>query len=276
MEIRKGIRFYNTDLEPAPFSYFRNLFWKNSIAINSRLGKQILKHELAHIEQKHTYDKMFMEVMQSLFWFNPFMTLIKKEIHLIHEYLADKEAVDQSDTKAFAQMLLESHFTHQRVPAASPLMSSSLKKRLYMLKKPKTKFSYVRRILVLPFVFALAFVFVVNAQNSELRAAEKMAKQHVNRIIAGTYPGPTPGVEQPDEIRKKSPVKIRHKAFLRSTGNVAAQTFRSDADVKIIQSEAQIAGDLAVLAREEAALAREEALLAHEEALLIKELEKLK
>ncbi len=66
-----GINFYHTNLSEAPFSYFKNLFWKNSIMLNSDVGKQILKHEMVHIEQKHSFDKIFMEIITSVFWFNP-------------------------------------------------------------------------------------------------------------------------------------------------------------------------------------------------------------
>jgi beta-lactamase regulating signal transducer with metallopeptidase domain len=102
--------------------------------LNSEIGKQILKHEMVHIEQKHTFDKIILEIITSVFWFNPFYHLIKKEINLIHEYLADKKAVRQSDTKAFAQMLLASHFSGTELPATSPVLSSNLKKRLTMLQ----------------------------------------------------------------------------------------------------------------------------------------------
>lgn len=164
----EGISFYQTNLESAPFSYFKNLFWKNSIAIDSEVGRQILKHEMVHIEQKHSWDKIFVEILTSLLWFNPFFYLIKKEINLIHEYLADKKALKNSDTKAFAQMLLASHFSGKQLPATSPFLSSNLKKRLTMLKKSKTKFSYARRILALPLLFALAFIYLVNAKNKEI------------------------------------------------------------------------------------------------------------
>ncbi|MFP7655125.1 M56 family metallopeptidase [Chryseobacterium proteolyticum] len=123
-----GINFYHTNLTEAPFSYFKNLFWKNSIQLNSDIGKQILKHEMVHIEQKHSFDKIFIEVITSVFWFNPFFYMMKKELGLIHEYLADKKAVKQSDTKAFAQMLLASHFSGTQLPATSPFLSSNLKK----------------------------------------------------------------------------------------------------------------------------------------------------
>ncbi|MGA9212276.1 M56 family metallopeptidase [Kaistella sp.] len=165
----EGISFYQTDLTEAPFSFFKNLFWKNSIEIQSDLGRQILKHEMVHIEQKHSWDKIFIEIITSLFWFNPFFYLIKKEINLIHEYLADKKAIQNSDTKAFAQMLLASHFSGKELQATSPFLSSNLKKRLTMLKKSKTKFGYARKILALPLLFTLAFMYLVNAKNKEIK-----------------------------------------------------------------------------------------------------------
>lgn len=181
-EAFKGLNFYQTDLEHAPFSYFRNLFWKNNIPLHSSLGKQIMMHEMAHIEQKHTYDKIWIETLKSVFWFNPFFHLIKKELHLIHEYLADKKAIKQSDTKAFAQMLLASHFSGNTLPAASPFLNTHLKKRLQMIKTSKTKFSYARKAFALPLFFSVAFACVVHAQNSEIKATNNEIARAVNQI----------------------------------------------------------------------------------------------
>lgn len=167
-ETLEGINFYQTNLSDAPFSYFKNLFWKHSLEINSDLGKQILKHEMVHIEQKHSYDKIFMELLSGIFWFNPVYYVMKKEIFLIHEYLADKKAVRQSDTKAFAQMLLAGKFSADILPGTNPFLSSNLKKRLKMIQKPQTKFGYLRRISALPIVFTLAFAYLVNAKNREI------------------------------------------------------------------------------------------------------------
>lgn len=181
-----GINFYHTDLTEAPFSYFKNLFWKDTILLHSDIGKQILKHEMVHIEQKHSFDKIFMEMITSVFWFNPFFYLIKKEISLIHEYLADKKAVKQSDTKAFAQMLLASHFSGNQLPATSPFLSSNLKKRLKMLQKPKTKFGYARRIFALPVLFTVAFAYMVNAKNKEIKATNLEIEKAVSQIKKDT------------------------------------------------------------------------------------------
>ncbi|MDH6254069.1 hypothetical protein M2347_003796 [Chryseobacterium sp. H1D6B] len=202
-----GINFYHTNLTEAPFSYFKNLFWKNTIVLNSDIGKQILKHEMVHIEQKHSFDKIFLEIITSIFWFNPFFHIIKKEISLIHEYLADKKAVKQSDTKAFAQMLLASHFSGTQLPATSPFLSSNLKKRLKMLQKPKTKFGYARRIFALPVLFTVAFAYMVNAKNEEIKETNIAVEKAVSQIKKDTI---TP------EINKTA--VIPSKAYTKSDG----------------------------------------------------------
>ncbi|NIF04878.1 hypothetical protein F3J23_05440 [Chryseobacterium sp. Tr-659] len=197
-----GINFYRTDLNEAPFSYFKNLFWKNAITLNSDLGKQILKHEMVHIEQKHSFDKILIEIITSVFWFNPFFHIIKREINLIHEYLADKKAVKHSDTKAFAQMLLASHFSGTQLPAASPFLSSNLKKRLKMLQKPKTQFGYARRILALPVLFSVAFAYLVNAKNREIEETNLHIEKAVAQIQKDTV---RPEKTAQEEIQEPTP-----------------------------------------------------------------------
>ena len=185
-ETLEGITFYNTNLQDAPFSFFKNLFWKNSILINSDLGKQILKHEMVHIEQKHSIDKLFIQIVQSVFWFNPIFYFIKKEINLIHEYLADHKAVKQSDTRAFAQMLLASNFSGNVLPATSPFLSSNLKKRLKMLTQKNTKYSYARKILALPILFGVSFALLVNAKNIEIKKQNKAIEIAVQELKKDT------------------------------------------------------------------------------------------
>ena len=187
-ETFQKLTFYRTNLHNAPFSYFKNLFWKDSIELKSDLGKQILKHEMVHIEQNHTLDKLIVEVFTALFWFNPFFHLIKKEIGLLHEYLADNKAVEKKDTKAFAQMLLASHFSGAAIPGASSFFNSNLKKRLQMLQKPNTKSGYAARILALPLVFTVAFAYLVNAKNKEIKATNLVISEMVKVIENDTIP----------------------------------------------------------------------------------------
>ncbi|WP_312343139.1 M56 family metallopeptidase [Chryseobacterium binzhouense] len=211
----EGVNFYQTDLSEAPFSYFKNLFWKNTIMLNSDIGKQILKHEMVHIEQKHSVDKIIVEIITSVFWFNPFFHIIKKEINLIHEYLADKKAVKQSDTKAFAQMLLASHFSGTQLPATSPFLSSNLKKRLKMLQKPKTKFGYARRIFALPVLFTVAFAYMVNAKNKEIKETNTEIDKAVAEIKKDTL-SPKNEIDQIVKLQQEKISKASEKLKVQS------------------------------------------------------------
>ena len=185
-ETIEGIKFYQTNLNNAPFSFFRNLFWKQSIQLDSPVGQQILKHEMVHIQQKHSWDKLLMQIVKSVFWFNPVFYFINKEINLIHEYLADNKAVKKSDTRAFAQMLLESHFSGSVIPVTSPFLSSNLKKRLKMLTKNQTKYSYARKLFALPILFFMVLAYMVNAKNKEITETNKAIEIAVNELKQDT------------------------------------------------------------------------------------------
>lgn len=273
VEKHEGIRLYRTDLENAPFSYFRNLFWKNTMEMESVVGQQVLKHELVHIKQWHTCDKVFTELVLSIFWFNPFFYFLKKELHLIHEYLADKEAVAGTDAATFAHMLLQSHFPGYNLCTASPLLSSDLKKRVYMLKKSKTKFSYVRRLLLLPVVFALLFVFLVNAQTTELRTVGSILMQHGNQDINRSQPETPATVSALSHTVGKTD-KLFHRKAAVPGGENREQLYEAEAaasDAKAAAEQAELMRNEAELIQNEAALVREAALMGREEARLIKE-----
>ena len=55
-----------------------------------------------------------------------------------------------------------------------------------MLKKSKTKFGYFRKILVLPLLFAIGFIYMVNAKNKEIettnKIVDKMVENYMNEI----------------------------------------------------------------------------------------------
>lgn len=178
-----------TDLDFAPFTFFKNLFWHKSIGIQTENGQKILHHELTHIKEKHTIDRIYLQLLKSVFWFNPIYYLYHREIALIHEYLADQKAIAKHDTKSFAQMLLRQHYTTMSLPGTSPFFSSTIKKRIKMLtKKQNTKFSYARRIWALPLLFLLSFVYLVQAKNKEIKAENKKIETIVNDLTKEKEP----------------------------------------------------------------------------------------
>lgn len=180
--------FINTDIASAPFSFLRNIFWRKDISLQEETGKQILQHEITHVQQKHSWDKLFMQFVLCFYWLNPFYHLLKNELYLIHEFIADEKAVKHSDADAFAKMLLTTQFGRFNFLPAQPIFYSSIKRRLIMLttsKKPQ--FNYLRRIMALPLTAVLVCLFAFSVKkNDTLSSQKKMtAKPFVLVVDAG-------------------------------------------------------------------------------------------
>ena len=157
-----GFDFINTNEDNAPFSFLNNLFWKQTISLQEEGGQQIFKHEITHIQQKHTWDRIYCQTLTSIFWLNPFNWLIQKELITIHEFIADEEAVGNSNIQAFAKMLLQTHYGNHFLNPTHQFFYSSIKRRLFMLNQnKKTKFSHLRRLFVLPITICVVLSFSI-------------------------------------------------------------------------------------------------------------------
>ncbi|MEP6584577.1 MAG: N-acetylmuramoyl-L-alanine amidase [Ginsengibacter sp.] len=158
----EGINFIATDAKGTPFSFFNSIFWNNAIDIYSRQGQQIFNHEIAHVKEKHSYDKIFMNVVLIFFWINPFFWLIQKELSMIHEFIADKEALEDDDISSFAEMILQTVYPGKQFSVTNNFFHSPLKRRLIMFTKNKNpKASYFSRLLVLPLAAIVFLAFTL-------------------------------------------------------------------------------------------------------------------
>lgn len=164
----EGFDFINTNDDNAPFSFLNNLFWKQSISLQEEGGQQIFKHEITHIQQKHTWDRIYCQIITSIFWMNPFNWVIQKELVTIHEFIADESAVGDSNVEAFAKMLLQTHYGNHFLNPTHQFFYSSIKRRLTMLtKSTNTKYSYLRRVMVLPILIATVCLVSIKVNATE-------------------------------------------------------------------------------------------------------------
>jgi beta-lactamase regulating signal transducer with metallopeptidase domain len=197
----QNIKFISSDIKGTPFSFFQYIFWNPAIDINTKTGQQVFKHELVHIKEGHTIDKLMMQVVLTFFWCNPFFWLIRYELKMIHEFIADKKATGQQDVSQLATMILQTaypkHFNH----IINPFFHTSIKRRLVMLTKKKNRgFNYTTRILALPLIIILITAFVVEVK--ENGPVKLQAKQN-NLTINDTIPGKNKGEISSINIKEK-------------------------------------------------------------------------
>lgn len=136
------------------FSFFNLLFIPSDIA-----GKEtILKHELVHIRQRHSLDIIFFEIVQILNWFNPIIYFLKKDIKLLHEYIADEQTTLKEIGKYdYALFLIKNSFGMEANPLSNHIFNQSiLKQRINMLNKEKsTGRARLKLLFALPIVAAM-------------------------------------------------------------------------------------------------------------------------
>lgn len=172
-ECRNLQEFYlvMTRVKGTPFSFFSYIFWNAEIDIQTPAGKQILQHELTHVKQYHSIDKIVMQLILIVGWFNPFFWLLRKELDMIHEFIADKKSVENGDAASLAQMLLTTAYPGQQFPLTNPFFFSPIKRRLKMLTNVKNpSFSYARRIVVLPLLSIVVLLFAFRAKEEKMIA----------------------------------------------------------------------------------------------------------
>lgn len=171
-----GIHFYNTQEPGTPFSFFKNIFWNSTISLNNEKGQQMLRHEITHIQEKHSLDKVAMELLIAFAWWNPFLYYIRKELSVIHEFIADQKASAGDDNLQYASLLLMKAMGSEQYTLGNPFFHSQLKRRVTMLTTIKNpKFSYMRRLMVLPLaVIAIAlFSFKYKPENKTNRTVQQ-------------------------------------------------------------------------------------------------------
>ena len=181
------VDFINTPIQQAPFSFLNMLFWRNDISLKSQSGQKIFKHELSHIKEKHSWDKLFVQAINCFFWYNPFFYFMQKELSLVHEFIADEKSVGDEGTAAFAEMLLEANFYPDIFSPAQSFFYSPIKRRILMLttsKKPR--YSYARRLFVLPLLAVTTLLFAFKMQQKDTQNPE--TKFHISNVTLDTIP----------------------------------------------------------------------------------------
>lgn len=168
----KEVSVVITEEQSAPFSFFKWLFWRSDIDPDTVHGQRILQHELTHINEKHSADKLFTELLLIVFWMNPFFWIMRKELFAIHEFLADRKAIESQDGAAFAAMILQA-LHHAPTPALSnPFFTSHLKRRLIMITtSPAPRYSYLRRISGLILMVFTGIILVLSIDNAMAQKA---------------------------------------------------------------------------------------------------------
>jgi hypothetical protein len=170
------IRVFIQDQQVGSFTLFRNVYLDRHAF--EKPSQFVLKHEMAHAVQLHSFDLLIMEFVIACLWFNPFVFVHKRIIRENHEYLADRYARgDRSSLAEYLECLRAETLRYFAPVPASNFKSSTIKKRIIMLTNHNSKNRNKLRYLgIIPAVALIMLLFHNPASQRKVLAGNLAAE----------------------------------------------------------------------------------------------------
>ena len=172
----------------APFS------WMRYIVISEKdLGENgdvIIRHETAHILNRHSWDLIVADMCISLQWFNPASWLVKSELQNVHEFEADEWVINQGiDAKRYQLLLIKKAVGTRLYSMANSFNHSSLKKRItMMIRKKSNPWARMKYLYVLPLATIAVAAFAHPEISSELDEISSAKVSDLSAIMKADLP----------------------------------------------------------------------------------------
>ena len=161
--IRKGKYNIVYSYHRKAFSLFNHIFL-SSVGNAGIKDEIVLAHEKIHIDQKHSYDLLWIEIYRILFWYNPFILLLKENLKVLHEYIVDQKMAEEGPgLELYIQSLISGAEITLTSGLANPFGNKKMKGRICMLLKNRT--SRLRKLYYLFLIPIIAGITVSFSQD---------------------------------------------------------------------------------------------------------------
>lgn len=150
-----------------PFSFIRTIFMGFNYEPQER--RQILTHEASHVRHRHSYERLFMSALRSVFWFNPFFWMAEKDLEEVQEWEADKDVLDEGwNLKTYRTTIFKQLFGYN--PDITCGLNHSLTKQRFimMTQSHRGKGTWIRLAATLPVIAATFFAFGCGTKQAEM------------------------------------------------------------------------------------------------------------
>lgn len=151
---------------------FLNMIWVER-TYSSEDQEMIFNHEQVHSKLFHSADIILLELLKAVFWFNPMVYWLRKQITSIHEFQADDIAVKSVDAQQYCSLLARVALQSADFPIANHFNNSLTLKRITMITNAKTKLS---RWKIVSSAAVLAFIFAFISCNEQAKTQGALSK----------------------------------------------------------------------------------------------------
>ncbi|MBF8457861.1 hypothetical protein IV494_11785 [Kaistella sp. G5-32] len=166
----KGHQIFLVDQAISPFSFLGTIYLSKNHINENGVDERIFLHEKFHVDEKHSFDILFVEILKIFSWFNPSLFFIKKAMITNHEFQADEYVLENDfDVKNYQNLILNEIAFTQKFQFTHQFNFNNTKKRFIMMTTKNSRFSLAKKLSVLPLIAILFLLFSrkVEAQNSK-------------------------------------------------------------------------------------------------------------
>ena len=156
----------NEDIK-TPFSFLMTIFIGFDYEPWERL--QILTHEASHIRHRHSFERISLAILRSVFWFNPFFWMAEKDLEEVQEWEADKDVLNEGyELKTYRRTIFKQLFGYN--PDITCGLNHSLTKQRFimMTQSHRGKGAWIRLAATLPVIAATFFAFGCGTKQAEM------------------------------------------------------------------------------------------------------------
>ncbi|MGN7755880.1 M56 family metallopeptidase [Chryseobacterium sp. 22532] len=165
-----------------PFSFWNTIYLGRSYIKNNIIDPRIFLHEKNHIDQKHSIDLIFIDILKIFTWFNPILHIYKKAIITNHEFLADEAVLNRKyDIKEYQNLILDEIINIQNPPLTHSFNFNNTKKRFIMMTKKKSRFTVLKKMAGITTLIAATALFAERTY-----AVNPIAPYNPQKVGAGT------------------------------------------------------------------------------------------
>jgi TonB-dependent SusC/RagA subfamily outer membrane receptor len=128
-----GVRIYCHADDVNPFSWMRNIVISQKDY--DEAGREIVLHEMGHIQAHHSWDVVLLTLVQMLQWWSPLVYVLGISLRDVHEYEADDYVLRQGiSAQSYQLLIIKKAVGSGSYAFANSFNHSLTKKRITMMK----------------------------------------------------------------------------------------------------------------------------------------------
>lgn len=202
--VKEDVKLYQVEQRIIPFS-FGNAVYINPAIHDPEELKEIIRHEMVHVRQKHTIDMVFAELLVAFNWYNPFAWLIRHAIRQNLEFVADKAVLSHGVDRKTYQYLLLKVIGQKQFSLGTHLNFSALKNRINMMNRLQSaKLHLLKFSFAIPLLAVLLLAFrkeqIDTHKEQAVAQQEPSAEVALHLVVTDTLPAP---IHVQPEINRK-------------------------------------------------------------------------